>query len=153
MRALELKIPPPAVALLMGILMWLASRAAPLLAFEFTAHNIVAICLAAIGLMIAVGGVATFARAHTTINPTKPEKSTSLVTSGVYTITRNPMYLGLLLELTGWALYLSNGVAFMFLPAFIIYMNHFQIVPEEKTLASLFGREFVNYRSRVRRWI
>jgi len=153
MSALELKIPPPAVALLTGILMWLASHAAPSLAFEFTAHNIIAICVAAIGIIIAVGGVATFARAHTTINPTKPEKSTSLVTCGVYTITRNPMYLGLFLELTGWAFYLSNGVDFLFLPAFIIYMNRFQIVPEEKTLASLFGREFLNYQTRVRRWI
>ena len=153
MHALELKIPPPAVALLTGILMWLASRAAPSLVFEFTAHNIVAICVAAIGIISAVSGVATFARSRTTINPTKPEKSTSLVTSGVYTITRNPMYLGLLLELTGWALYLSNVVAFLFLPPFIIYMNRFQIVPEEKMLTSLFGPEFVNYQTRVRRWL
>jgi protein-S-isoprenylcysteine O-methyltransferase Ste14 len=153
MRALELKIPPPAVALLTGILVWLASRAAPSFAFEFPAHNIVAICLVAVGVTSAISGFAAFAQARTTINPTKPEKSTSLVTSGVYTITRNPMYLGLLLVLTGWALHLSNAVAFLFLPGFIVYINRFQIAPEEKALTSLFAREFVTYQSRVRRWV
>jgi protein-S-isoprenylcysteine O-methyltransferase Ste14 len=133
--------------------MWLASRSAPSFAFELPAHNIFAICLAAVGLASAVSGFAAFARARTTINPTKPEKSTSLVTAGVYTITRNPMYLGLLLVLTGWALHLSNAVAFLFLPGFIIYINRFQIAPEEKMLTSLFGRQFINYQSRVRRWI
>jgi len=63
------------------------------------------------------------------------------------------MYLGLLLVLTGWAVFLSNAAGFIFLPAFIVYMNRFQIVPEEKVLASLFGKEFADYKTRVRRWL
>jgi len=73
--------------------------------------------------------------------------------SGVYRLTRNPMYLGFLLVLLGWAIFLSNALAFLLLPAFIFYMNRFQIEPEEKALTSLFGQQFVAYTSRVRRWL
>jgi protein-S-isoprenylcysteine O-methyltransferase Ste14 len=152
MRVLELKVPPPAVALATSVLMWLASRS-PTLAFVLPAGNLLAVGLAAIGLMVAISGVVTFRRARTTLNPTKPRASSSLVSWGIYKITRNPMYLGLLLQLTAWALFLSNWIAFLFLPVFVIYINRFQIVPEEQVLTSLFAREFVAYQSRVRRWL
>jgi len=153
MRVLELKVPPPAVAFVTAILMWLVSRAAPALAFVFPASDLLAVGLAAVGPMIAISGVVTFRRARTTLNPTKPESSSSLVSWGIYRVTRNPMYLGLLLVLTGWAIFLSNSLAFLFLPAFVIYINRFQIVPEEQALTSLFAQEFVAYQSRVRRWL
>jgi protein-S-isoprenylcysteine O-methyltransferase Ste14 len=82
-----------------------------------------------------------------------PASSSSLVLSGIYKFSRNPMYLGFLLALFGWAVFLSNALAFVFLPAFIFYMNRFQIEPEEKALAGKFGQEFVDYKSRVRRWL
>jgi protein-S-isoprenylcysteine O-methyltransferase Ste14 len=153
MRVLELKIPPPAVALVTAVLMWLASRSSPVLAFVFPVANLLAVGLAAIGLMVAISGVVTFRRARTTLNPTKPEASSSLVSWGIYRITRNPMYLGLLLQLTAWAIFLSNWLAFLFLPVFVVYINRFQIIPEEQALTSLFAREFVDYQSRVRRWL
>ena len=153
MRVLELKIPPPAVALVTALLMWLASRFSPVLAFVFPVANLLAVGLAAIGLTVAISGVVTFRLARTTLNPTKPEASSSLVSWGIYRITRNPMYLGLLLELTAWAIFLSNWIAFLFLPVFVIYINRFQILPEERALTSLFAREFVDYQSRVRRWL
>ncbi len=153
MRVLELKIPPPAVALVTAVLMWLASRSSPSLALVFPAANLLSVGLTAIGLMVAISGVVTFRRARTTLNPTKPETSSSLVSSGIYRITRNPMYLGLLLVLTAWAIFLSNWLAIMFLPVFVVYINRFQIVPEERALTSLFAREFVDYQSRVRRWL
>jgi protein-S-isoprenylcysteine O-methyltransferase Ste14 len=153
MRGLELKVPPPAVALVTAVLMWLASRSLPGLAFVFPAGNLLAVGLAAIGLIVAISGVVTFRRARTTLNPTKPETSTSLVSWGIYKITRNPMYLGLLLQLTAWASFLSNWIAVLFLPVFVVYINRFQIVPEEQALTSLFASEFVAYQSRVRRWL
>jgi protein-S-isoprenylcysteine O-methyltransferase Ste14 len=153
MRVLELKVPPPAVALVTAVLMWLVSRAAPALAFVFPAGRLFAVGLAAIGLMIAISGAVTFRRARTTLNPTKPEATSSLVSWGIYRVTRNPMYLGLLLVLTGWAIFLSNSLAFLFLPVFIVYINRFQIVPEEQALTSLFAHEFIAYQSRVRRWL
>jgi protein-S-isoprenylcysteine O-methyltransferase Ste14 len=153
MRVLELKVPPPAVALITAVLMWLVSRAAPTLAFMFPAGNLVAAGLAAVGPVIAISGVVTFRLARTTLNPTKPDSASSLVSWGIYRATRNPMYLGLLLLLTGWAIFLSNPLALLFLPAFIVYINRFQIVPEEQALTSLFAGEFTAYKSRVRRWL
>src|SRR5712691_6494256 len=153
MLALELRVPPPAVALAIALIMWLLSRAAPALGFVFPAGSTFAASLAVVGVVTAISGVVTFRRARTTVNPTKPQSSSSLVTWGVYTISRNPMYLGLLLVLTGWAIFLSNALAFLFLPAYIFYMNRFQIAPEERVLASLFGQEFAAYQSRVRRWL
>jgi protein-S-isoprenylcysteine O-methyltransferase Ste14 len=153
MRGLELKIPPPVVALVNALLMWLVSRATPALGFVFPARNVFAIGLAAIGVATAISGVITFRRARTTVNPLKPESASSLVNWGVYTLTRNPMYLGLLLVLTGWTIFLSNPLAFLFLPAFVLYINRFQIVPEERALTSLFGQDFAAYQSRVRRWL
>ena len=73
--------------------------------------------------------------------------------SGVYTITRNPMYLGLAIVLLGWACFLSNALAFAFIPAFVLYMNRFQIGPEEAVLGGMFGEQYTSYRSRVRRWL
>ena len=156
MRSLELKIPPPLVVLATALLMWLASRAAPGLDFVLPRHRLAAIIIIDAGLIAGFSGVATFRRAKTTVNPLKPQSSSSLVTWGinkVYGITRNPMYLGGLVILTGCAVFLSNALAFLFLPAYILYINRFQIAPEERALTSLFGQEFAAYRSRVRRWL
>jgi protein-S-isoprenylcysteine O-methyltransferase Ste14 len=95
----------------------------------------------------------SFWRARTTVNPINPAATSSLVIGGIYSLTRNPMYLGFLLALVGWATVLSNALAYLLLPAFIFYMNSFQIKPEERALASLFGEEFITYKSRVRRWL
>lgn len=63
------------------------------------------------------------------------------------------MYLGGLVILTGWAIYLSNPFPFLLVPVYILYIDRFQIIPEERALTSLFGGEFAAYQSRVRRWI
>ena len=153
MRALELKIPPLAVGFLIGGLMWLAKRAAPALTVMFPGRQSVAILVAIVGAMIIGIGIVSFSRAKTTVNPMKPDSAYSLVVSGIYGRTRNPMYLGLFVILIGWAIFLSNALAFVCLPLFILYMNRFQIEPEERALASLFGKDFTAYRSHVRRWL
>jgi protein-S-isoprenylcysteine O-methyltransferase Ste14 len=153
MGVLELKVPPLAVGALLAALMWIVSRFVPGFKFVFADREFLALTLAIAGAMIIVLGVASFRRAKTTINPMKPELSSSLVISGIYKLTRNPMYLGFLLVLVGWAVFLSNALAFVFVAAFIFYMNRFQIEPEEKALAGKFGQEFLDYKSRVRRWL
>ncbi len=95
----------------------------------------------------------SFSRAKTTMNPIKPAAAAALVTSGPFRFTRNPMYLSLFLYLLGWATYLSFVPALLFLPGFVLYMNHFQIKPEERVLSSLFGPEYAAYKERVRRWL
>ena len=153
MRALELKIPPLAVGLLVGGLMWLAKRSAPALTVTVPGRHAVAILVAIVGAMIIGIGIVSFSRAKTTVNPMKPDSASSLVVSGIYGLTRNPMYLGFFVMLIGWAIFLSNALAFVCLPLFILYMNRFQIEPEERALGSLFGEAFTAYRTRVRRWL
>jgi protein-S-isoprenylcysteine O-methyltransferase Ste14 len=148
-----LKIPPVVVVAITAALMWLAARAAPWACFDLAGRHVIAAGLAGAGVLIASMGVAAFRRARTTVDPTRPEAASSLVRTGIYARTRNPMYLGLLLVLAAWAVFLSSLVAFAFLPAFVGYLNHFQISPEERALAARFGREFADYRSRVRRWL
>ncbi|TAL11721.1 MAG: isoprenylcysteine carboxylmethyltransferase family protein [Nitrospirae bacterium] len=153
MHVLELKVPPVGVVLVAAALMWVASGTVPALEFTLPACDVVAALFAAAGLAVGVMGIVSFARAKTTVNPMKPGAASSLVVSGIYRYSRNPMYLGLLLLLLGWAWYLSNALAFLLLPGFILYMNRFQIEPEERALASLFGEAFTAYRARVRRWL
>lgn len=153
MHRLELKIPPLAVGLVIAACMRLVSWAQPAFAFTFAPHRVVAACLGIAGFVIAGWGIVSFGRAKTTINPMKPDAASSLVTSGIYRVTRNPMYLGVLFALVGWAVSLSNVLTFLFVPAFIFYMNRFQIEPEERALTTLFGQDFIAYTSRVRRWI
>ena len=153
MHALELKIPPFAVGVIIGALMWLVKWAIPALSFTFSARHFLAMTVAVAGAIIAGIGIASFSRARTTVNPMKPDSSTALVVSGIYSRTRNPMYLGFFFMLVGWAILLSNVLAFLLLPTFILYMTRFQIEPEERALASLFGQAFESYRARVRRWL
>ena len=157
MNALELKVPPPVVALCLAILMWLvaspALQFAPPFDLPFSLRVGLAVALAAIGQGISIAGMVSFRRARTTINPLKPAATSALVRSGVFRFTRNPMYLGLLLTLVGWAIWLWNPVALLFLPVFVMYIDRFQIGPEERALSTLFGAEFAAYRASVRKWI
>ena len=153
MNYLELKVPPPLVALGLAIPMWLVSSLVqpPNVPSGFRVG--VAFVLVLLGLSISIAGVVWFRRAKTTINPIKASAASSLVTSGVYRFTRNPMYLGLLLTLLAWAAFLSSLIAVLFLPVFVLYINRFQISPEERVLSSLFGAEYLEYKKTVRRWL
>jgi len=153
MHALEIRIPPVAVALATAGLMWLVARAVPALGFLFPARDVVAMSFSLAGAVISALGVISFRRARTTLNPMTPESTSSLVRSGIYMVTRNPMYLGILLVLLGWAIFLSNVLSFLFLPTFVLYMNRFQIEPEERALAALFGQAFSAYKASVRKWL
>jgi protein-S-isoprenylcysteine O-methyltransferase Ste14 len=153
MNALELKLPPLALVLSVAIAMWLLSRSTAALEFTLPGRLAIAVMLVGIGFAISAAGVMQFRQAKTTVNPITPEATTTMVTSGVYRFSRNPMYLGFLFALAGWAAFLSHVLAFALLPLFVAYMNRFQIIPEERALAAKFGRQFEDYRNSVRRWL
>ena len=153
MSSLELKVSPPTVALLLGLLMWLASSLVASVEVPFGHRVTAALVLAFVGLIIGLASIVSFCRAKTTINPTRPTTTSSLVTSGAFRFTRNPMYLSLLLYLLAWAVYLSSWLALLLVPVFVLYINQFQIKPEERVLSSLFGSEYAAYKGRVRRWL
>jgi protein-S-isoprenylcysteine O-methyltransferase Ste14 len=153
MSALELKVPPPVLALCLALLMWLASSLVSPVAVPFGVRVGVALVLLVIGQSISISGMVSFRRAKTTMNPIKPSAVSSLVTGGVYRFTRNPMYLGLSITLMGWAVFLSNPLAFLAVPLFVLYVERFQINPEERVLSSLFGADYATYKEKVRRWL
>jgi protein-S-isoprenylcysteine O-methyltransferase Ste14 len=152
-HALELKVPPVVVLLVVALAMWLLAGLVPGRLGDAQVRRWVAGALLAVGIAVAVAGVREFRRARTTVNPLRPDEATAMVTGGVYRHTRNPMYLGMLLVLAAWAAWLGNVPALLGLPAFVAYMNRFQIAPEERALATRFPHEAPAYTRRVRRWL
>ena len=153
MRTLELKIPPVVTGLCLGAVMFALSRSIPILAFTLPAGPVLAPGLAVAGVVVAVLGVASFRQAGTTVNPRQPATTSSLVIAGIYRLTRNPMYLGMLLVLLGWGLFLGHALALVVAVAFVPLMNRLQIAPEEKILTERFGPEYTAYLTTVRRWL
>jgi len=157
MSSFELKLPPPLLALGCAILMWILAKLAggsgqtgvqPL-----SLLSGFALAVAITGLGIGFIAVQQFRKAQTTLSPLKPESSSALVDTGIFSKSRNPMYLGVLLILTGWAIYLGQPITLAGLVIFVLYITRFQIVPEERVLMKTFGRDFTDYKGRVRRWI
>jgi protein-S-isoprenylcysteine O-methyltransferase Ste14 len=153
MQSLELRIPPPVVALLIAVVMWGILAQPPSLPLTVEFRQILILILVIVGMTFDLLGLLAFRRSRTTINPLKPVDTSVLVTSGVYRITRNPMYLGLVLLLTAWACYLSMLLPLVGPVLFMLYVKRFQIVPEERIMHSKFGEEYAAYTNQVRRWL
>ena len=153
MSARELKIPPPLVLFTCGLLMWLLALLLPSLGIALPGQLALAALLTASGVGVAIAGVLAFRQASTTINPTRPSATSSIVSSGVFRFTRNPMYLGMFLCLGGWAVFLGNPLSLLGLPLFVASLNRMQIGPEERALEAKFGQPYAQYCARVRRWL
>ena len=133
--------------------MWAVAAATPALPLP-TVHRIAgALALVLAGFSVRATAQLSFLRARTTINPISPSNTSALVSGGIYRFTRNPMYLGRLLQLAGWAVFLSNALAALLLPVYVLYINRFQVQPEERALLERFGSEYAAYQRRVRRWL
>lgn len=153
MRWLEHRIPPPLVAVLIGVAMWGTARLGPWVELSPVLRIAVAAAVAVTGVAFNVAGMVAFQRAQTTLNPMNPEKASTLVTTGVYRITRNPMYVGGAILLVSWAVYLSSVWALLGPLLFVLYITKLQILPEERALSAMFGSRFDAYRAQVRRWL
>ena len=153
MHALELKVPPPILALLLGVAMWGASSLEPHVAIAASYRWAAALVIALVGATFDVLGLLAFRKSRTTVDPLKPQRASTFVTSGVYRITRNPMYVGLVFFLVAWAVFLGALWPFLGPVLFVPYVNRFQIEPEERILARLFGADYSRYTAEVRRWL
>jgi protein-S-isoprenylcysteine O-methyltransferase Ste14 len=153
MRALEHRIPPPLVAVVVAAGMYALARWWPLARFELPSPWLTGLAVACVGGAISMAGARAFRQAGTTANPLHPERASSVVTSGIYRYTRNPMYVGVVFVLLGCFLAFGAFSAAIGLPAFVVYINRYQITPEERILEAKFGSEYVSYRERVRRWL
>ena len=153
MPSLDHKIPPPVIALLCAALAWLLVRLTPALGSVLPAKSLIAGLLVLAGIALDVAGFLAFRKAHTTLDPRSPGRSTAIVSSGPYRFTRNPMYLGMVLVLLGLSAYLANPMALIAVAVFVAYITRFQIIPEERLLLSKFGESYAHFTKATRRWI
>ncbi|WP_296653405.1 isoprenylcysteine carboxylmethyltransferase family protein [Paraburkholderia sp.] len=147
------RIPPPIVTLIAAALMWALHRWVPMSICFAAPWNLLGVLPALAGIATAAAAVRRFRRAQTTTNPLNPGKASHLVTDGVFRFSRNPMYLGLTLFLTGWAIWLGTASPWFIVPLFVIFITVAQIRPEEQALGQIFGEEYADYRRHVSRWI
>ena len=152
-QSMKPRIPPPIIMVLSAALMWALSRWLPLNHWISPPWNRLGAILIALGVLTIAAAMLRFRQAHTTVNPLDPSKATHLVTSGVFSRSRNPMYLGLTLILVGWGVWLGSVSPWIIPPLFVIVITTAQIIPEEQVLNQLFGAPYAAYRQRVSRWI
>lgn len=146
--------PPPVILLILYSLLMLTIKIAlPVLLFQSLPQQIVAALLTVIGASLIISGGIAFKRANTTVNPIRPEDATALVRTGIYRISRNPMYLGFLFILSAWGIFLGSLPALVVLPLFIWTISKIQILPEERILKEKFGAAYEAYMASVRRWL
>jgi len=153
MDFLKLKMPPPGYALMIGILMWVLNHYVPLAHWIPSPWNRAGVVLIVLALTMDLSSLYLFFKKHTTPSPFTPDNASLLVTTGFYKYTRNPMYVGLLIVLTGYAIWLGSVTPFLLLPVFYYLVTHMQIMPEEAILEEKFGTDYRIYKSRVRRWL
>lgn len=150
---MNLLVPPPVVLALLAAAMWGIDGLLDAGRVAFAGQAPLALALLAAGIGLMAAAAASMFAARTTINPLTPSRASKLVTGGVFRWSRNPIYLGDLLILAALAVWLGQVANLALLPAFVGYLDRFQIVPEERALAARFGAEYAAYRARVRRWI
>ena len=151
MMNIKTKFPPPLVALTFGLLIYYTENIFPKI--EIKNEIIFGSFMIISGLIIILSAIILFKKYQTTISPLNPSNATKLITNGIYKFSRNPMYLGLLSVLLGISIIINLVGGFFFILLFILYINLFQIIPEENAMVDLFKDEFLEYKKNVRRWI
>lgn len=147
---LELKIPPVLVVIITAVIM-LALAQIPML--KLISSWVAAVLFMLIGGMVIVMAVTQFAKAKTTVNPMNPSDSSQIVAKGIFSVSLNPMYVGMVLILSGLAMGLGSLLVWLMIIGFVLYMTYFQIKPEERILAEKFGDDYRQYCAKVRRWV
>jgi len=150
LKVLELKVPPPLIFILTLIVMSFVAE------FQFvltTPRLLIASFVCLIAITIAASSIFALYKASTTINPHRPDKSSTLIVEGIFKHTRNPMYLALVILQIAWSLFLDSYLSLAAIVPFIIYITYFQIKPEEEFLNKKFAKEYSDYQSTVRRWL
>lgn len=147
------RIPPPLIMLIAAALAWWAVGRVPVFRVADTGTAAAAMMIFGIGLTPNIAPKLAFRKAGTTVNPLHPDRVAALVTTGIHAHTRNPMYLGHMLMLLAWTLWLRDPAALIGMMFYCLWVTRFQILPEERALASRFGQAYLTYCRRVRRWL
>ena len=153
MRALELKVPPAVLVIICALLMYFSPNPIMYLGFSLEVTYYLSRALFVLAVFIIVAGIYCFRKANTTVDPTSPDKASTLVSYGIFKYSRNPMYLGFAIVLLGFAIKIQTLIAILWVVVFVLYLTQFQIKPEERALRQIFGDEYSQYCKQVRRWI
>ena len=144
-------VPPLALLLICAVAAYLLAQFLSLYSFDAPLWLIGFEMVAALAFLLpALFG---FRKHETTVNPISPDAATVLVTDGVYSITRNPMYVGMLLALLGVVFWLGAVSALAMVFAFYFYVDRYQIAVEERALLNKFGKTYRDYAEHVPRWL
>ena len=145
------KIPPPIVTLFFGLCIYLSRPYFP--EFSNSVLNALSIISFVVGIFVFASAVSSFKKQKTTVNPISIENASSLVVSGIFKYSRNPMYLGMSFVLLGLAFKFNVIGGLLFTGIFMSFITIFQIKPEEVAMEKLFGQEWKDYTKNVRRWL
>jgi len=146
-------IPPPLLYVATFFAATLIQRLLPLnKAFFYSASSkLLGSALVLIGLVFTIPALQQFLRTKNTLVTIKP--ANSLQTTGIYSVSRNPMYINLLLLYTGMSFLIGNWWNLILLPLLILIVQEYVIKREEKYLERRFGQSYFDYKAKVRRWI
>ena len=144
------RIPPPIVTLICGISIYYSKSFFN--QFLNFSNNGISLFLLILGLIIFISAVRSFRKQKTTVNPLKPKQASSLVTSGIFRLSRNPMYLGMSIMLIGFGVIFGAKLTVCLLALFVLYITIFQIMPEERAMEQKFD-DWEDYSAKVRRWL
>ncbi|MBF7073533.1 isoprenylcysteine carboxylmethyltransferase family protein [Glaciecola sp. MH2013] len=153
MSSLELKIPPVVVFLIATVFLYFTPSIGNYSVLLGDNTKIVSHLIFALGIVIGALGVVTFKKANTTVNPVEIERASSLVTTGVFQMTRNPMYLAMAIAIFSMSVRFDNVAGAFWVLPFCVFITRFQIMPEERNLLAIFGDDFIQYSQNVRRWL
>lgn len=145
------KIPPPIVTLSFGLMIYFSRNVFP--DINNIIFYILSLFFIILGPFILISAVRSFKAEQTTINPININNASSLVISGVFKYSRNPMYLGMVFILLALSFRFNLVGGILFTSIFIMYITKFQIIPEEAAMKSIFGEDFNKYKNKTRRWI
>ena len=146
-----LKIPPPLLVLILVISNYFSSKKIDLIILP--TQNLISFIILLIGILILITPIFKFIKSKTTIDPIKFKKVNRLITSGIYKYSRNPMYLGLLMIVMSSSIFYLNIFSITTPMLFYFWINIFQIKREEIFLTEKFGKEYLSYKNKTRRWI
>jgi len=149
---MKTKIPPPLISLVFVLVMWGIANQWPIGHVIVPGGWLGPVLLGVLGLGVMGAALRDFRKAGTTVNPLDPSQASTLVNEGIFRRSRNPMYLGMLVILAAWGIWLGNVFNIGALILFVWFITTFQIKPEEEALARIFGEPYETYRNNVRRW-
>ena len=146
-----IKIPPPIIVLTLIISIYFSSKKIDLINIPFQLE--ISFFILSLGILVFINPVLKFIKSKTTINPIQFEETNRLVTSGIFKYSRNPMYLGMLMIIISTSIFYLNIYSILTPFLFVFWINKFQIKREEVFLTEKFGKEYLSYKNKTRRWI